>query len=87
MRYYIEYYHKGAVSGDLIPACGDRATIVIDGRIKRLDVALDIATRNGHGAGFWDRGKPYGDELSEISKSFGNAWIYLGDDDKVYLEH
>lgn len=28
-------------------------------------------TRNGHGAGFWDRGLPNGDELSDKARSFG----------------
>jgi hypothetical protein len=42
-------------------------------------------TRNGHGAGFWDRnyGKP-GDDLSEAAKSFGNFNLYVGDDGKIY---
>ena len=42
-------------------------------------------TRNGHGAGFWDRGRPFGDELTRIAESFGTADIYLGDDGVVYL--
>jgi hypothetical protein len=44
-------------------------------------------TRNGHGAGFWDRGygKP-GDELSKIAKSFGSCDPVVGDDGKVYFE-
>ena len=44
-------------------------------------------TRNGHGAGFWDRG--YGDageELSELAKEFGEANIYMGDDNMIYTE-
>jgi hypothetical protein len=32
-------------------------------------------TRNGHGAGFWDRGYPedLGEALSEASRKFGEA--------------
>ena len=30
-------------------------------------------TRNGHGAGFWDRGRKDGDALTEIAKSFGGV--------------
>lgn len=45
-------------------------------------------TRNGHGAGFWDR-----DELSEAdqtryteaAKAFGECYIYVGDDGKLYV--
>lgn len=37
-------------------------------------------TRNGHGAGFWDRPEIYGekqaDALSEIARKFGNRYPY-----------
>ncbi len=39
-------------------------------------------TRNGHGAGFWDRGRKDGDALTKIAKSYGDAFVsiyYLGD--------
>lgn len=42
-------------------------------------------TRNGHGAGFWDRG--YGavwDRLTKASKVYGSVDLYVGDDGKVY---
>lgn len=43
-------------------------------------------TRNGHGAGFWDRG--YSDELAErlteAAHAWGNVCWYLGDDGRVY---
>jgi len=43
-------------------------------------------TRNGHGAGFWDRGYgASGNVLSEAAKVYGEAWLYLGDDGKVYF--
>jgi hypothetical protein len=35
-------------------------------------------TRNGHGAGFWDRGYgSVGDELSKIAKTFGESYIVV----------
>lgn len=41
-------------------------------------------TRCGHGAGFWDRGLPYGDELAALV-GFGTLFpsldLYLGDAD------
>ena len=41
-------------------------------------------TRNGHGAGFWDRGLgKLGDELTQKAKSFGSADLYV-DGAKVY---
>jgi len=42
-------------------------------------------TRNGHGAGFWDRGLgKTGDELSAMSKSYGSFDLYVGDDGVIY---
>lgn len=43
-------------------------------------------TRNGHGAGFWDRGLgSAGEKLTELSKKFGEIDIYVGDDGKLYF--
>ena len=43
-------------------------------------------TRNGHGAGFWDRGLgERGSRLSDASKVYGEATIYVGDNGKLYL--
>jgi len=43
-------------------------------------------TRNGHGAGFWDRGLgELGDKLTIIAKSMGEKHLYRGDDEKIYF--
>jgi hypothetical protein len=44
-------------------------------------------TRNGHGAGFWDGDypEPIGEKLTEISETFGEAWMYVGDDGEIYV--
>lgn len=43
-------------------------------------------TRNGHGAGFWDRGlDELGDRLAEAARAFGESHLYAGDDGKLYL--
>lgn len=43
-------------------------------------------TRNGHGAGFWDRELgALGDRLTALAKTFGQTDIYLGDDELLYL--
>lgn len=42
-------------------------------------------TRNGHGAGFWDRGLgKRGDRLSKACKPYGSLDLYAGDDGKVH---
>lgn len=42
-------------------------------------------TRNRHGAGFWDRDLPNGDQLTEAAHAFGSCNVYVGDDGKLYL--
>ena len=45
-------------------------------------------TRNGHGAGFWDRPEVYGEEkareLSALAETFGVVDLYVGDDGRIY---
>lgn len=42
-------------------------------------------TRNGHGAGFWDRGLgAVGEHLTEASTRQGEVTLYLGDDGKIH---
>lgn len=49
-------------------------------------------TRNGHGAGFWDRyygthpGVELGQYLTSQAKSYGGVDLYVGDDDKIYQQ-
>ncbi len=44
-------------------------------------------TRNGHGAGFWDRGLgDVGDKLTAIAKGMGSKSVYVGDDGKIYID-
>lgn len=41
-------------------------------------------TRNGHGAGFWDRGLgKLGDELTEAANTYGEVFLYVSDG-KIY---
>jgi hypothetical protein len=43
-------------------------------------------TRNGHGAGFWDRGLgEVGNQLTRDAKSFGSCDLYRGDDNLIYV--
>ena len=43
-------------------------------------------TRNGHGAGFWDRGLgEVGDRLTAAAKVYSATDLYVGDDGKLYL--
>jgi hypothetical protein len=43
-------------------------------------------TRNGHGAGFWDRGYgAIGELLTKGAHDYGTTDLYLGDDGRLYL--
>lgn len=43
-------------------------------------------TRNGHGAGFWDRGLgETGSRLSDMARLDGSRYAYKGDDEKLYI--
>lgn len=46
-------------------------------------------TRNGHGAGFWDRGykKEIADVLTGASEFMGECYLYVGDNGKIYLDY
>lgn len=62
----------------------------LDEFIKRFSVAQaghDFwLTRNGHGAGFWDRGAgEIGERLSEAARVYVSCDIYAGDDGKLYV--
>ena len=43
-------------------------------------------TRNRHGAGFWDGDypEPLGKLLTELAHSYGECYLYIGDDGKLY---
>lgn len=42
-------------------------------------------TRNGHGAGFWDRGiGAVGEQLTQAAKAYGEFDLYIGDDGLIY---
>ena len=42
-------------------------------------------TRNGHGAGFWERGLgEVGDALTEAAHAYGSVDLTVGDDGKIY---
>ena len=44
-----------------------------------------ILTRNGHGAGYWDRGLgSLGEELTERAKAYGPMHLYVGDDEEIH---
>lgn len=91
------------VDAELAPAtieemareCADfRALLEREGLASEDDDAARMGhdfwlTRNGHGAGFWDRpgvwgGKERADKLSMWAKSFGSYNLLVGDDGQIH---
>lgn len=75
----------------LLRQAADRGYTSPDGNGFEAMVGHDFfLTRHGHGAGFWDRRElqdgDLGEKLSDIAKSFGETWAYVGDDGKVYIQ-
>lgn len=55
---------------------------------NRETIAHDFwLTRNRHGAGFWDGDypKPLDQQLTALAHSYGECYLYIGDDGKLYL--
>lgn len=43
-------------------------------------------TSQGHGTGFWDRGREAGQLLTDIARRYMARDIYAGDDGEVYID-
>lgn len=66
----------------LAGARSDDLALLTNGQIGH-DFCL---TRNGHGAGFWDRGLgEAGLRLTDWAKTFGESDLYAGDDGQLYV--
>jgi len=61
-------------------------TLLLDSGLSEEQIGHDFwLTRNGHGAGFWDRGLgAIGDELTALAYTYGEVNIYAGDDGWIY---
>jgi hypothetical protein len=64
----------------------DAAEELADAGIGDAQAGHDFwLTRNGHGAGFWDRGLgTLGDTLTAKCKPYGSFDLYVGDDGKIH---
>ena len=97
-----DYKYHRAESKRLVAEAGDAEVLVrktlVDAFIdanKDDPEGIDAAqaghdfwlTRNGHGAGFWDRGLgERGDRLTNAAHVYGACDLYLGDDGFVYVQ-
>ena len=60
--------------------------LIVEADISPSTVGYDFwLTRNGHGAGFWDRGLgDIGEKLTTICKEFSPVDLYVGEDGLIY---
>lgn len=71
--------------------CASFLACAIDGTdaetLDETHIGHDLwLTRNGHGAGFWDRGLgALGDRLTSLAKPYGESNLCIGDDGKVHV--
>ncbi|MEG3175813.1 hypothetical protein U1872_06195 [Sphingomonas sp. RB3P16] len=74
---------NGASAGELL----DLIFYDVGSTYSTAQAGCDLwLTRNGHGAGFWDRGLgKAGDLLTEAAAALGSIDPYFGDDGKFYL--
>jgi hypothetical protein len=76
---------------DFIDGCAAAALDFWQAELGAGQVGCDFwLTRNGHGAGFWDRfvtgiGATFGRYLTEQARPYGQSYIYAGSDGKVYV--
>lgn len=45
---FVQYFDRGVISGELIPACGDRAVVQLDGRQSLETWKNDATVFNGY---------------------------------------
>lgn len=74
------------MEADCISFCAALCLFRWDAVMSDVQAGHDFwLTRNGHGAGFWDRGLgSTGDALTTHAESYGSADLYIGDDGKIY---
>jgi hypothetical protein len=77
---------RAALIGDLTDFVEGSAEDVIASGLTADQVGHDFwLTRNGHGAGFWDRGiGEVGERLTAACKPFGAVDLLIGDDDLIH---
>lgn len=70
---------------DVIAFVAANTQLLLDSGLSEEQIGHDFwLTRNGHGAGFWDRALgEVGDKLSDACRH-QDVYLYVGDDGKVY---
>jgi hypothetical protein len=71
---------------DFIAANGDDVAAYVEKRPEESAGHDFFLTRNGHGAGFWDRGLgALGERLTKAAHAYSSRDAYMGDDGFLYF--
>lgn len=86
-NYLIEDIHPDTIN-EMLADCDD-FTQAQSELLEGLDYSQSghdfWLTRNGHGAGFWDRGLgEVGQKLTEACRPYGSYDLYVGDDGMIH---
>ena len=54
MKYFIQYWQKSPVTGELIEVCGDRGVVILDGRCSIKTMIQNAKNYNGCRRPFYD---------------------------------
>ena len=76
------YTLRPSTYADMKADCELFLSLMPDNPLSDEQVGHDFwLTRNGHGAGFWDRGLgKAGEQLTQLAKQFGEFELYVDDD-------
>lgn len=92
----LDQYDRNDLSAEALNTIEDDCAAFIFYNYRKLQRVGTMAqhghdfwlTRNGHGAGFWDRGYgDIGDDLSNKAKTYGESNLYVSDNGKVEVGH
>jgi hypothetical protein len=88
----MDHYHKADIATECLNEMREDVNAFANDNVADL-AGIDAGqaghdfwlTRNGHGAGFWDRGLgDKGDRLTDACRPYGSVDLYVGDDGLVY---
>lgn len=83
------YEHADRAVRDLVQAFGHTLLDCTGASPQQIGHDLWL-TRNGHGAGFWDREDLYGpitsEHLTAYAEAIGERYAWLGEDNLIYID-
>ena len=85
----LEYGDAEELISDCLGFLSEASTLLAKTSLTFESAGHDfLLTRNGHGAGFWDRGLgDVGDKLTDMAHNYGTIGLELGNNGRVYVHN